>query len=156
MKSPDKVPSSPKWPLKVASKPRLVLIPKNAPESCTAMSTNCAPWIFNPEIVIEPCHGSSPALARSTTTCSSLPGICTAPSHRPLALSSALQMSAEAKTNRTTRRIARNRSQILIIMQRTNVGHKSETPGHGTLCQKSSYRNGRSVFNYFWKGFQMT
>src|SRR5438094_1634719 len=136
IKSPDKVSLSPKWPLKVASKPRLVLIPKDAPESCTAMSTNCAPWIFNPEIVIEPCHGSSPALARSKTTSSSLPGICTAPSHRPLALSSALQMTAEAKKNRTTRRIARNRSQILIIMQQTNVEHKSETPGHGHFAKK--------------------
>src|SRR5207237_9982150 len=65
----------------------------------TAISPNGAPLIPNPGMVMEPCDPpSSPFAARSTMTSNGRPGICTVPSHRPAAFSSAREMNADARS----------------------------------------------------------
>src|SRR5205823_2186855 len=64
-----------------------------------AISLSGAPLIPNPGMVMQPCDLPSSLFAtRSTMTCNGRPGICTVPSHRPAAFSSAREMNADARS----------------------------------------------------------
>ena len=102
-KSPANFPSPTKRALNFAGPMRwsanAPFIEKTISLPFNAISFSGAPLSPNPGMVMEPCQ-PLPLLsfARSTMSFNWRPGICTAPSHRPAAFSSAREMSVEARS----------------------------------------------------------
>jgi len=109
-KSPANFPSPTKRALNFAGPVRwsasAVFIEKTMSLPFNAISSSGAPLSPNPGMVMEPCQPPTPlSAARSTMSFNSRPGICTDPSHRPAAFSSAREMSVETRSKINTIRM---------------------------------------------------
>src|SRR5450631_4505730 len=83
---------------------------KVTPVSVTTTFDADAPLMPRPRMMIEPIHAPALSCARSTTSCSSLPGIWIEPSHRPSAILAAPNASVGKHKNNHT--IARRISSL--------------------------------------------